>query len=547
MLSMSFPAIFLGTFVVAYAIMKIFRYWSNQSRQIQKTEKSDYETAPMAPGPFQWPIFGNVASLGDAPHLAFDEMTKKYGSVFRIKLGTVPVIVLNDIKTIKAALSRQKDIFSGRPQFPSYKLVSLGLGAVFNDSTTMGIDWKARKMKMLKHIHNYAASVDSRMSIAKHIWDEIEYMTVALEEQCEKSPTGFIDPEQVVRVAVGNAVCVMCFGKRYRVDNAQFVQLLSMNREFGLVLSAGSRIDVMPWIKIFPFYKKAAADFEALCSRMESWVLDKVKENTRTYTPGKLRNLIDALTESELDDYRQKLKFHRSESGSSMEDLEDVPIENQVDYRVLSAIINDIFGAGQDTFSSAFLFILHYMIRFPEVQQRMRQDVYNATGHDRLPDLSDRRKLPYLEAVFHEVMRHSSFVAITIPHRTLDNTVLNGYKIPKDTLVFINQYTANRDCSVWKDPYTFNPERFLKYVDGVCHLDPLKVSKYMIFSTGSRKCPGDELSKIWIMIAMASILHRCELLPDPDNPPTDAICYGLTMKPHNLRIKLRKISPGAVN
>lgn len=166
------------------------------------------------------------------------------------------------------------------------------------------------------------------------------------------------------------------------------------------------------------------------------------------------------------------------------------------------------------------------------------------TGYERLPDVSDRKSLPYLEAVFHEVMRHSSFVAITIPHRTLANTVLNGYKIPKDTLVFINQYTANRDSSMWKDPYTFDPERFLKYVDGRCQIDPVQVNRYMIFSTGSRKCPGDELSKIWIMIAMASILYKCELLPDPDNPPTDAICYGLTMKPSNLRVKLKRLDVG---
>lgn len=30
----------------------------------------------------------------------------------------------------------------------------------------------------------------------------------------------------------------------------QFLQLLSMNKEFGLVLGAGSRIDVMPWLKV---------------------------------------------------------------------------------------------------------------------------------------------------------------------------------------------------------------------------------------------------------------------------------------------------------
>lgn len=217
---MSSLAIFLATFAIACALANAIRRWSKPNDHRKKKLDPEYEAAERAPGPFSWPVVGNAPSLGAAPHLTFDEMTAKYGPLFQIRIGTVPVVVINDIATIKAALSKQKEVFSGRPQFASYKLVSLGLGAVFNDVSTIGADWRNRKNKMLKHIHNYAASVDSRLSIAKHIWNEIDYMTTALEKQCLESPTGFVDPEQVIRVSVGNAVCAMCFGKRYRVDNA---------------------------------------------------------------------------------------------------------------------------------------------------------------------------------------------------------------------------------------------------------------------------------------------------------------------------------------
>nr|XP_039264906.1 cytochrome P450 1B1-like [Styela clava] len=548
-------AVFIGTFTMTYYLLKYANVRMNTSigkakvkNKEEKILKEKYDEAPFAPGPWSWPIVGNAISLGEAPHLTFDEMTKTYGPIFRIRLGKFPVIVLNNTKVIKEALNRQREVFSGRPHFASYKLISLGLGAVFNDTITIGESWRELKSKMVRHIHTYAASVDKRLAVSQHIWDETVYMTKTLEKMCAESPTGYVDPETVIRVSIGNAVCAMCFGRRYEVDNAQFVQLLSMNKEFGVVISAGSRIDVMPWIKIFPYYKKAANEFQALCLRMENWVLDKVTKNIETYKPGVVRNLIDSLTEAEL--FEKEKMYHTIPEGrrgsNNNNNPKDIPVTEQVDHRLLSAIVNDIFGAGQDTLSSAFLFVLHYMVRFPDIQKRIRDEILKITGTDRLPTLADRPELPYMEAAFHEIMRHSSFVAITIPHLTLSNTILCGYKVPKSTMVFINQYTANRDPTVWDDPYSFKPERFLKYVSGHCKLDPVKVNKYTIFSTGGRKCPGDELSKIWMMLSMALILHQCELVADPNNPPTDGICYGLTMKPRNLRLKLRRLESSIV-
>lgn len=92
-------------------------------------------------------------------------------------------------------------------------------------------------------------------------------------------------------------------------------------------------------------------------------------------------------------------------------------------------------------------------------------------GPDRSPLLSDRHKLPLLEAFILEVFRHSSFLPFTIPHwygpsrrartrppvlsshplhalsasSTSKDTSLNGYFIPKDTCVFINQWQVNHD------------------------------------------------------------------------------------------------------
>lgn len=216
--------VFMVVVLSVYCLLKVRLLQRRRSNKNRTQFEKDFEIAPFPPGPIQWPIIGNVISLGDEPHLALDKMSKIYGPIFRIRVGTVPVLVLNSMEALREALHRQKDTFSGRPHFDSYKLVSLGRGAAFNDRITMGERWKKIKMNMVKHIHDYAASMSNRDDILKHIWNETVYMTKTLEEMCSKSANGFVDPEQVVRVSVGNALCATCFGKRYEVDNAVSVR-----------------------------------------------------------------------------------------------------------------------------------------------------------------------------------------------------------------------------------------------------------------------------------------------------------------------------------
>lgn len=69
---------------------------------------------------------------------------------------------------------------------------------------------------------------------------------------------------------------------------------------------------------------------------------------------------MDALIQNEVKEYEATVA---ATEHSSLRDLVDVSLLDQLDHRVLSAIVNDIFGASQDTFASSMLFFLFYMIR----------------------------------------------------------------------------------------------------------------------------------------------------------------------------------------
>ncbi|CAO2634873.1 Cytochrome P450 1A2 [Lemmus lemmus] len=150
-------------------------------------------------------------------------------------------------------------------------------------------------------------------------------------------------------------------------------------------------------------------------------------------------------------------------------------------------------------------------------------------GRDRQPRLSDRPQLPYLEAFILEIYRYTSFVPFTIPHSTTRDTSLNGFHIPKERCIFINQWQVNHDEKHWEDPFEFRPERFL--TEDSTAINKTLSEKVMIFGLGKRRCIGETPAKWEVFLFLAILLHQLEFSMPPglkvDLTPT----YGLTMKP----------------
>ena len=148
-------------------------------------------------------------------------------------------------------------------------------------------------------------------------------------------------------------------------------------------------------------------------------------------------------------------------------------------------------------------------------------------GHDRTPTLADLPNLPYLQAAWTESLRWRppvplcgstftvyqiafSLVGLTvafnigIPHKSNTEDVYNGYRIPRGSLIFANvacvlvylvwrvaalsatdyhRFMLN-DPSVWPEPRSFKPERFLDTL-APGQFDPQAV----IFGFGRRLVP----------------------------------------------------------
>ena len=79
---------------------------------------------------------------------------------------------------------------------------------------------------------------------------------------------------------------------------------------------------------------------------------------------------------------------------------------------------------------------------------------------DRLNVLASLSRLELAERVMRETLRlHPA--GVVSPREAAVDVVVNGYRIPKGTLILWSAYLAGRDADAWVEPLRFDPSRFL--------------------------------------------------------------------------------------
>lgn len=84
------------------------------------------------------------------------------------------------------------------------------------------------------------------------------------------------------------------------------------------------------------------------------------------------------------------------------------------------------------------------MILHPEVLKKAQAEIDAVVGPNRLPTFDDRPLLPYIEAVQKEVLRWRPIAPMGIPHSSIQDDIVNGYLIPKGSIVMANIWCVRR-------------------------------------------------------------------------------------------------------
>lgn len=160
--------------------------------------------------------------------------------------------------------------------------------------------------------------------------------------------------------------------------------------------------------------------------------------------------------------------------------------------------------AGTDSSAASAEWTMVELLLHPEILAKVKAELKSVIGEKRTIEESDISKLPYLKAVVKESLRFHPPAPLLIPREAVEETRVNGYRIPKGTKMFVNYWAISRDPSIWKDPESFEPKRFLgKDVDwGGQHFELIPLG------TGRRICPGLPLATRMVHSMVATLCHN---------------------------------------
>ena len=465
------------------------------------------------PGPIALPIVGNLYNLGILPLVNLTKLSRKYGGIFQIFLGSQRAVVVSDIDSAREALLKNVNDFAGRPSVLSGDIFSHnGQAIAFGNFSPA---WKVQRKIAHGALKLYSTGTEKlERVILREVQEVIEQFDLSKEEP--------FDPHDSISLGVLNVICALTLGSRYSASDPEFRTVVELNETFAATLGLGNLVDIFPSLKHVPFDSENIRRLKRAVKERDRILTRKYQEQLDTYEEGKIRGFTDALIKvmKDTENSEQQLTSLLSE-----------------DHILMS--MADMFSAGSETATSTLLWMILLFNNYPDVQAKVHEELDEVIGPKRLPCLNDKKNLPYLEATIAEALRLRPVAPLGVPHKALVDTTLNGYNIPKDTTLILNIWAMHHDPKHWRNPSQFDPNRFLDKNKNVLNLSTMS---YLPFSAGRRVCLGELLAKVELFLFVAQLMHQFKIENPPGYPLPSLegdIGMGLKPKPYKVCIKRR--------
>ncbi|KAL7871968.1 hypothetical protein SRHO_G00069510, partial [Serrasalmus rhombeus] len=298
------------------------------------------------------------------------------------------------------------------------------------------------------------------------------------------------NPHFYVNNAIANIISAAVFGHRFEYHDERFLAVLRLDSE-ALVLAGSVRAQLYnAFPRLFAYvpgpHKKIFSNY----GKITDFLRDEIKKHKEDFDPSNPRDFIDAYL------IEMEKKSSDPEAGFNIETL------------VVATL--DMLEAGTETAAATIRWGLLFMMKYPEIQKKVQEEIDRVIGQSRQPSMADKPNMPYTDAVIHEIQRAGNTVPLGFPKRASRDAKLGGYFIPKGTAVTTNLSSVLNDKTEWETPNTFNPGHFLDDQGQFRKRDA-----FLPFSAGRRVCIGEPLAHIELFLVFSSLLQRFTFAPGP--------------------------------
>ncbi|CAN4090823.1 unnamed protein product [Withania somnifera] len=452
-------------FLVALPIILIFL--------VNKVKTSRNSILP--PGPLGLPIIGNLLQYDSStPHIYFWKLSKKYGKIFSLKLGSTPIVIVSSAKLAKEVMKIQDLAFCSRPSTLCQKKLTYNAGDIvfspYNDY------W--REIRKICAIHLFSLKKVQYFSPIRE--DEVSRMIKKISHQATTSK--ITNLSKIVISLTSTIICRVAFGIRFDEEAHEERRFDELSHESQDILASFFVSDFFPslgWIdKLTGLTNRLEKNFKDLDEFYEELIEQHHNPNRPKSMEG---DIIDIL-----------LQLRKEQS---------TPINLTLDN--IKAVLMNIFLAGTDTSAITVIWAMTALLKNPKAMKKVQAEIRKSVGKKGLVNEDDTQNMPYLKAVIKETFRLYPPAPTLVAREAMENSMLEGYKIPAKTTIHVNYWAIARDPENWENPEEFLPERFLKNSINFKGQD----FELIPFGAGRRSCPGIALGVATVELILSNLLY----------------------------------------